>query len=387
MEKQREAWGSRFAFIMAAAGFAIGLGNMWRFPYLTGTHGGGAFVLVYVTVCVLIGIPVFTMEIALGRKARAGNILGMRKLTKKGSPWVAFGWLGVLAAFFICTYYMQIMGWLFGYIVKTATGQLSGLTSEQYKSAFDGFMANPVELTIYTAICMAIVAFISARGIKNGIEKVCNILMPLLFVMLVILAIRSVTLPGAMEGVKWYLKIDFSKIDGQTILDALGQSFFSIGIASGGGFIYGSYLEKDSNVPSDGLLVVVLLSAIGYFEPVLTTLEDLLKWDRVKATWIGMAIVFIVGFPTILAHNVWKDVTVMGMNLFDFDDYLSGNILMPLGAIVLALYTVFVWKFDNFKNDANASDKGYRVMSWWKPLVMFLIPAALIIILVRGVFF
>ena len=250
-----------------------------------------------------------------------------------------------------------------------------------------------------------------------------------------------------MEGVKWYLKIDFSKIDGQTILDALGQSFFSIGIASGGGFIYGSYLEKDSNVPSDGLLVVVadtcaallsgfvmfpaifalglepgqgkqllfvtmsnlfdkmpggiifammfftlvffaaLLSAIGYFEPVLTTLEDLLKWDRVKATWIGMTIVFIVGFPTILAHNVWKDVTIMGMNLFDFDDYFSGNILMPLGAIVLALYTVFVWKFDNFKNDANASDKGYRVMTWWKPLVMFLIPAALIIILVRGVFF
>ena len=447
MEKQREAWGSRFAFIMAAAGFAIGLGNMWRFPYLTGTHGGGAFVLVYVTVCVLIGIPVFTMEIALGRKARAGNILGMRKLTKKGSPWVAFGWLGVLAAFFICTYYMQIMGWLFGYIVKTATGQLSGLTSEQYKAAFDGFMANPVELTIYTAICMAIVAFISARGIKNGIEKVCNVLMPLLFVMLIILAIRSVTLPGAMEGVKWYLKIDFSKIDGQTVLDALGQAFFSIGIASGGGFIYGSYLEKDSNVPSDGLLVVVadtcaallsgfvmfpaifalglepgqgkqllfvtmsnlfdkmpggiifammfftlvffaaLLSAIGYFEPVLTTLEDLLKWDRVKATWIGIAIVFIVGFPTILAHNVWKDITIMGMNIFDFDDYLSGNILMPLGAIVLALYTVFVWKFENFKNDSNASEKGYRVMNWWKPLVMFLIPAALIIILVRGVFF
>ena len=407
MEKQREAWGSRFAFIMAAAGFAIGLGNMWRFPYLTGTHGGGAFVLVY----------------------------------------VAFGWLGVLAAFFICTYYMQIMGWLFGYIVKTATGQLSGLTSEQYKAAFDGFMANPVELTIYTAICMAIVAFISARGIKNGIEKVCNILMPLLFVMLVILAIRSVTLPGAMEGVKWYLKIDFSKIDGQTVLDALGQAFFSIGIASGGGFIYGSYLEKDSNVPSDGLLVVVadtcaallsgfvmfpaifalglepgqgkqllfvtmsnlfdkmpggiifammfftlvffaaLLSAIGYFEPVLTTLEDLLKWDRVKATWIGITIVFIVGFPTILAHNVWKDITIMGMNIFDFDDYLSGNILMPLGAIVLALYTVFVWKFENFKNDSNASEKGYRVMNWWKPLVMFLIPAALIIILVRGVFF
>ena len=130
-----------------------------------------------------------------------------------------------------------------------------------------------------------------------------------------------------------------------------------------------------------------LLSAIGYFEPVLTTLEDLLKWDRVKATWIGITIVFIVGFPTILAHNVWKDITIMGMNIFDFDDYLSGNILMPLGAIVLALYTVFVWKFENFKNDSNASEKGYRVMNWWKPLVMFLIPAALIIILVRGVFF
>lgn len=448
MEKKRETWGSRFSFIMATAGFAIGLGNMWRFPYLTGTQGGGAFVIVYLAICLLIGIPLFTMEITLGRKARSNPVSGMRDLTKKGSIWVSFGWLGVLAAFFILTYYIQIMGWLLAYVIKMITGALSGLSADGYVAAFDTFTKNPLELGIYTLVCTLIIGVISANGIKNGIEKVCNVLMPALFIMLIILVIRSITLPGAFEGVKWYMNVDFSKITGETFLLALGQAFFSIGIASGGGFIYGSYLNKDSNVPSDGILVVIadtsaailagfvmfpaifalglepgqgskllfvtmsnlfdklpggmlfgtmffllvffaaILSAIGYFEPILATTEDLLKWDRKKATWAGLAVIFVVGFPTIMAHGPWADVRILGKNLFDFADYLSGNILMPLGAIVLSLYTVLVWKFEVFKKDANGNaTTGYRVMDWWKPLVMGLIPIVLIIIFVKGVFF
>lgn len=447
MVKKRETWGSRFAFIMAAAGFAIGLGNMWRFPYLVGTQGGGAFVLIYLAICLLIGIPLFTMEITLGRKAQSSPVPGMRKLTKKGSPWVSFAWFGVIAAFFILTYYIQIMGWLAAYVVKMVTGALSGLQAGGYDQAFNDFTANTPQLALYTIICTLIIGFISSRGLENGIEKACNFLMPALFVMLVILVIRSVTLPGAMEGVKWYMSVDFSKVTGQTFLLALGQAFFSIGIASGGGFIYGSYLRKDSNIPGDALLVVgtdtsaallagfvmfpaifalglepgqgsrllfvtmsnlfdklpggvffgtlffllvffaALLSAIGYFEPILTTIMDLLGWDRKKATWAGLAAIFIVGFPTILAHGPWADITIMGRNFFDFADFLSGNILMPLGAIALSLFTAFAWKFEGFKEDANVGAEGYRVMNWWKPLVMFIIPIVLIIIFIRGVFF
>ena len=255
MEK-RESWGSIFGFIMTAAGFSIGLGNIWRFPYMTGTNGGGAFVLVYLIIILLIGIPLFTMEMSLGRKTQLNPIQGMRSVTKKGSIWVAFGWLGVLSAFFILTYYIQIMGWILAYLIKMVTGSLSGLTAEGYSQAFENFVSNVGLVSLATIACSVIIGLISARGLEDGVEKACKIMMPSLFVMLIILAIRSLTLPGSIEGLKWYLSVDFSKINGEVVLAALGQSFFSIGIASGGAFIYGSYLQKDSNIPGDGLMII-----------------------------------------------------------------------------------------------------------------------------------
>lgn len=444
---KRESWGSRFGFIMAAAGFAIGLGNMWRFPYLVGTNGGGAFVLVYLLICALIGIPLFTMEIGLGRKSQASPIIGMRKLTSKGSFWTLFGWFGVLAAFFILTYYIQIMGWILSYLFKMLSGQLSGLSPEAYVSTFENFRSDSTMVGIFTLICVVIVGLISSMGLENGIEKACKIMMPALFIMLTVLAIRSLTLEGAMEGVKWYLNVDFSKITGQTLLTALGQSFFSIGIASGGAFIYGSYLAKESDVLGDGTMIIgfdtlaallagfvmfpaifalgmnpdqgekllfvtmsnlfdqipfggifgslfflllffaALSSALGYFEPVVTSIIDLMGLKRKKAVVLGLAAIFIIGFPTILAKGPWKDVMIFGKNFFDFADYFSGNILMPLGAIILSLYTAMVWTFDGFKNEINADKGALKINNAWKPLVLYLIPLALIIIFVKGVFF
>ena len=447
MENQgRENWGSRFGFIMATAGFSIGLGNIWRFPYLVGMNGGGAFVLVYLIICLLIGIPLFTMEMSIGRKTQLNPVEGMRAVTKKGSPWVSFGWLGVLAAFIILTYYMQIMGWIGAYVYKMITGQLAGLSSEGYIQAFDSFTANTLSVAGFTLACIIIVGIISSKGLENGIEKACKILMPALFVMLIILAIRSLTLDGAMEGLKWYLNVDFSKINAEVILTALGQSFFSIGIASGGAFVYGSYLRKDSNIPSDGLMVIgfdvfaallagvvifpaifalglpvdsgskllfvtmsnlfdkipfgglfgtmfflliffaALSSALGYLEPVVMTISELGKIDRKKAVWIALTAIFIVGFPTIMAQGPWKDVLIGGKNFFDLADYVSGNIMMPLGALVLSMYTLFVWKFKNFKEEANMGAEGFMVFEWWKPLVTIVIPIALVIIFVTGVF-
>lgn len=447
-DPKREEWGSRFGFIMATAGFSIGLGNMWRFPYLVGMNGGGAFVLVYLLIILLIGIPLFTMEISLGRKTKASPVVGMRSLTKKGSPWVSFGWFGVLAAFFILTYYVQIMGWILAYFVKMVSGQLSNLSGNAaYEAVFETFRSNTLSVSFYTILCLLIVGIISARGLEKGIERACKILMPALFAMLLILVLRSVTLPGAMEGIKWYLAVDFSKITGQSILDALGQSFFSIGIASGGAFIYGSYLAKDSDIPGDGVMIIAfdtiaallagfmifpaifalgmnpasgesllfitmsnlfdqiplggvfgsiffllvffaaLSSALGYFEPILTTIVDLGKIRRQKAVVIGLSLIFIVGFPTIMAKGAWKDVMIFGKNFFDFADFFSGNILMPLGAIALSLYTAYKWKFEVFAEEANVGAGAFRVTKLWKPLVLYLIPVALIIIFVRGVFF
>ena len=445
-DQKRENWGSRFGFIMAAAGFSIGLGNIWRFPYLVGTNGGGAFVLVYLIICLVIGIPLFTMEMSLGRKTQLNPVEGMRSLTKKGSIWALFGWFGVVAAFVILTYYIQIMGWIAAYIVKMASGQLSGLTQEGYALAFTDFTSNPLIVGGFTLACVLIIGFISAKGLEDGIEKACKIMMPTLFIMLIILAIRSLTLPGAMEGLKWYLKVDFSKINTKTILTALGQCFFSIGIASGGAFVYGSYLKRDSNIPTDGLMIIgfdvlaaliagavifpaifalglptdsgssllfitmsnlfnqiplgsffgtmfflliffaALSSALGYLEPIVITMSELLKMDRKKAVWVSLTSIFIIGFPTIMAQGPWKDILIGGRNFFDFADYLSGNILMPLGALLLSLYTVLVWKFEKYQEETNLGAEGFKVANWWSPFVKFIIPIALVIILVTGIF-
>lgn len=445
----REKWGSRFGFIMTAAGFSIGLGNIWRFPYLVGTNGGGAFVLVYLAIILLIGIPLFTMELSLGRKADSSPVEGMRKVTKKGSPWVSFGWAGVLAAFIILTYYIQIMGWILGYIFQMATGKLSNLEAGGYKGAYDSFIGNPLIIGGLTLACVVIIGIISAQGLEKGIEKACKIMMPVLFVMLVGLAIRSLMLPGAMEGVKWYLTPDFSVITWKTFAAALGQVFFSIGIASGGGFIYGSYLNKESNIPGDGLLIIgfdtlaaliagmimfpaifalglqpdsgpellfvtmsnlfnqlpfaslfgtifflliffaALSSALGYLEPVATTAVDIFKMSRKKGVWTSLGLIFVIGLLTVMGNSTgpWSSFMVNNMNMFDFADFLSGNVMMPIGALILAIYTAYVWKFENYQNEANLGAKGFKVYSWWKPLVMFLIPAALLFIFINGVFF
>lgn len=442
--QNRGSWGSRFGYIMAAAGFSIGLGNIWRFPYLVGTMGGGAFVLLYIVIIALIGIPLFFMEVSLGRKAQLNPIDGMRKLTKKGSPWVSFGWLGVLSAYFILTYYMQIMGWIISYVVKMVSGQLNNLTAEQYLEVFNTFTANPTQLMMFTVIGMLIVGVISSQGLNKGLEKACSVLMPALFIMLIILAIRSLTLPGAGEGLKWYLSVDFSKINTKAALAALGQTFFSIGIASGGGFIYGSYLNKDSNIPEDALMIIgfdtlaaliagfvifpaifalglqpdsganllfvtmsnlfsqlpfgqifgtmffvlvffaALTSALGYLEPIVATFHEVFKMKRTTSIWLSLGLILIGSIPPMLANNVLSGVTILGKDLFTFVDYLSGDIMMPLGAIVLAFFTLIVWKFDGFKEEVNMGAKSFKVTAAWKPVVLVLVPIALTVILIRG---
>lgn len=447
MTEKRQTFSNRFSFIMAQAGFAIGLGNLWRFPYLAGTEGGGAFVIVYLIICALIGLPLFTMEIALGRKAQSSPIHGMQKLEGEKSPWNLFGWFSVLAAFVILTYYIQLMGWLLFYVVHTISGGLSGLAAGGYQAVFDNFTSSSSTVLIFALICTILIAVIQNKGLSGGIEKVCNTVLPFLFVMLIILAIRSLLLPGAIEGLKWYLRPDFSKITPGTFLRALGQCFFSVGIASGGGFIYGSYLNKEANVPKDGAIVILmdtsaailaglvmfpaifsmglevnqgpqllfvtmsnvfdtmpggrlfgtvfyllvfmaaLTSAIGYLEPVVTSFEDLKGFSRKKATNISLGLITLFSIPAILAHGTWADAQIFGMNFFEFADYLSGNVLMPLAAILLAFYVIFKWKFDNFQAEANANTATFRVWDSWKLLVFLVVPISLVIIFITGVFF
>ena len=443
-DNKRESWGSRFGFIMTAAGFSIGLGNMWRFPYLVGSNGGGAFLFVYLIICILIGIPLFNMEMSLGRKTKLSAIKGMQSLEGEKSPWTLFGWFGVLSAFVILTYYIQIMGWILIYLFKMISGSLIGLSNVGYAQEFSQISSNTPFVVLFTLICVGLIGIISSQGLEKGIERACKILMPALFIMLIFLSIRSLTLPGAMEGLKWYLKVDFSKINGKVILTALGQVFFSVGIASGGAFTYGSYLAKDSDIPSDSLIIIffdvlaafiaglvmfpaifalglqpdsgssllfitmsnlfnnlpasqffggmfflliffaALSSALGYLEPIVTSFVELRGMDRKKAVWISLLLIFVVGMPTILAHGSWAHIKVFGKNFFDFADFLSGNILMPLGALVLALYTSRKWTFEKFQEETNYGSSRIKVYNWWKPIVNVIIPIALIVIFISG---
>ena len=445
--KGRESWGSRFGFVMATAGFAIGLGNIWRFPYLTGMNGGGAFLLVYVVICAVICVPLFMEEVSLGRKTQSNPVLGMRKVTKKGSLWVLIGWFGSLAALLIMSYYLMIIGWIFAYIFKVAFGAFTGATATDIVTAYNSLISNPVEVFLYMIPPAVILGLIVTRGLKDGVEKACKIMMPTLFIMLILLAIRSVTLPGAIEGVKWYFTPDFSKINSNTILAALGQAFFSVGIGMAAAFTYGGYLDpKESSVPSDGLLVVLfdtliaivaglvifpalfafkmapdagpglifltmpklfamlpggrfvgvifffllilaaLSTGVGYIESLSVTTSELFNINRKKSVWLIIILIFILGIPSVLSQGPWANIHVLGRNFFDLADYISGNVLLTAGALLLAIYTAYVWKFEKFMEETNIGTKKFKISKWWKPIVCYLVPVVVAIILVTGIF-
>lgn len=445
MEKTRESWGSRFGFIMATAGFAIGLGAIWRFPYMVGVNGGGAFLIVYILLSAVIGIPLFIAEVTLGRKTQKGPILGMRDLTKKGSPWRVIGWLGGIASLMIMSYYVVILGWMVAYLVKMITGEFVGASTVQIQAIYSSFTSNMPQVVFYTILVTILLGIIVTRGLKDGIEKYCKVLMPALFVLLIVLAVKSLLLPGAMEGVKWYLTPDFSKINGQVILAALGQAFFAIGIGVATAFIYGSYLERGkSSIPSDSSIIVLantmiaivagliifpaifslglspdsgpglvfvtmpnlfaqmtggrifgimffflvviagLTSGMGYLEAVAVCISEIFNIDRKKSTLVALGTILLMSILPILSYGPLKDVLIGGRNFFDLADFLSGNVLMPVGALIISLYTAFVWKFKNYKEEANLGCGKFRIYNWWKPVVVFVIPVAVAVIMVTG---
>lgn len=445
--ESKETWGSRFGFIMATMGFSVGLGSIWRFPYKVSVNGGGAFLLVYVIIAALICVPLFMSELGLGRKTRLDPIRGMRALTKPGSPWTLIGWMGCLASFMIMSYYFMILGWTLAYMFKALFGSFNGVTTHaQAVAVYTEFATNPVEVMLYTGAVIAMTGIVLVRGLKNGIERACTYLLPMLFVLIIVLVIRSVTLPGAEAGLMWYLTPDFSKITGSTVLDAMGQGFFAVGIGVSTAFLYGSYLKPDSNLPADTITVVGgvtfvaflcgliifpalsafdmpnaagpslvyetmplifnqmpfgtvlaplffllctiagLTSAFGYVEAVSGTMAGVYGWSRKFSTWLILGLLFLMNIPVVMSVGPWKEYLIFGKTVFDLFDYISGNILMPITALMIAAFTVFIWKFENYMKENNTGTTGFvRVTSAWRPLVTFLVPAAVLIIFLSGI--
>lgn len=441
MEGKRETWGSKLGYIMATAGFAVGFGSIWRFPYLTGTHGGGAFVFVYLVLSLIVGVPLFTAEMVLGRKAKSTPIEGMRRLSKKGSPWVAFGWLSLGSALFIMAYYNVLLGFVLTYVVKMAKGDFVNVSVETSAAAYDTLTQSPVMIAVASIAMLILLGYVVMKGLKDGIEKYCKILMPLLLIMLVVVAIRSCTLDGAKAGLVWFLKPDLSKITAKTIFMALSQVFFATGVGMAVAFVYGSFLdEKTGSIPGDSLVIILIntaiaitaglcmfpaifamgmkpdlgaslifktmpvvfaempmghlfgtvffilvliaaaLTGIGFIEAIAGAFSDATKIEKKKSIAITLGVIFLLNIPVILSYGAWSDIKILGKNFFDLADYISGNVMLPWAGVVLCFYIVFKWGFKGYMEDSNMGAKRLKVQTWWKPIVMVIVPIFVLIV-------
>ena len=435
---QRGFWGSRLGFILAASGSAIGLGNVWKFPYIVGENGGGAFVLIYLVCIFIIGTPIMLAEFTLGRKTNL-NPVGAFASLKPKSSFIGIGYMGVLAGFLILSFYGVVGGWTIAYVVKSVTGSVLSFTSPKEAGAFFGnFISNTGETLFYHALFMGVCIAIVLRGIHGGIEKACNILMPTLVLFLFLLMIRSLTLDGAMEGVAFYLYPDLSKINGNTVLIALGQAFFSLSLGMGCMITYGSYLSDKENLTSSTVYVVIfdtmiallvgmvifpavfamglepaegpslvfsvlptvftsmpmghvvsvifftllaiaaITSGISLLEVVVAYFIDQRGWQRKKAVLIVGLAIFIFGVPSGLSFGAMADIKLAGMTFFDHVDNIASNYLLPLGGMLTAVFVGWVWGTKNAHVEIEKHKNIFK-FPWaqcWEFLISYITPVA-----------
>ena len=440
MSTTRENWGSRLGFIMATAGSAIGLGNIWKFPYMTGENGGAAFLIIYLGLVFTIGLSVLLAEVMIGRTTQSDAVNSFKKLGH--GTFSIVGYMGITAGFMILSFYCVVAGWTIAYIIKMASGAFAGLDGAALGGAFGGFITDPVQPIIYQAIFVALTVLVVLGGITNGIERAGKILMPLLLLILLALVVRAVTLPGAQKGLDFFLTPDFSKITASTVMAALGQAFFSLSLGMGAILTYGSYLKKDVNIGKSatqvvfldtmvallaglailpavfafnmdpgagpgltfvtlpavfnampggfffGILFFVLLtiaaltSSISLLEPVVAFFST--KGYTRKQVTIGSGLLaFALGVPCSLSLGVWSGYTIGGKNFFDLMDFLTANIMLPLGGLLIAIFVGWVVTPLAIREVAGEGQPGALTKAWIF-ILRFVAPLAIAAILING---
>lgn len=402
---ERESFKSRLGFILVSAGCAIGIGNVWRFPYVAGENGGGLFVLLYLVFLVLMGIPVLTMELAVGRASRKSAVLGYKKLEKPKSKWHIHGWFCMLGCYLLMMYYTTVSGWMTSYFYKFATGTFeSGMTSEQVSGVFSQLQSNPIEMVIWMAIITILGFLVCSRGIQKGIEKVSKVMMIALLVLILALAVNSILLSGAGEGLKFYLVPDFEKVSeigiGKIVSAAMNQSFFTLSLGIAAMEIFGSYMLKDDTLPGESVKICALdtfvaimagliifpacfsygvepdqgpalifitlpnvfvnmaggriwgtlfflfmtfacfSTIIAVFENIISFCIDMFKISRTKSVIINAVIILIASLPCVFGFNIWSGFELFGQNVLGMEDFLVSNILLPVGSLIYLLFCV-----------------------------------------------
>jgi len=399
---KRDGFTTTVGVIVATLGSAVGLGNIWKFPSLTGMNGGAAFLIIYLAMTLLVGLPVMISEHVMGRKARADAITTLQKLAP-GSAWWLIGAAGVLSAFLIMAFYTEVAGWVFAYVIKALSGSLLSTDPAVTTQAFTTLVSNTWWSLIVQWVVLLWVAFIIVAGVSKGIERMTKRLMPILFAILLIICIRALTLPGAGEGLRFLFQPDFSVVTWGTVLVAMGLAFFKLSVGMGTMITYGSYFREDQNIPLTATrvmladLLVSLLAGIAIFPTVFTygfapdagpsllfitmpavfasmpagglfmvlffvlaavaatgamlslfevpvaVLAERTKLSRKGATWVTFAALAVVGSLAALSSSTLADVHLFGMTFFDLFDYATQNILLALGGLFICLFAGWKW--------------------------------------------
>ncbi len=430
MKSNRERLGSRLGFIMLSAGCAIGCGNVWKFPWMTGEFGGGGFVLVYVLCLLLLGLPAMTMEFAIGRASQASPVRMYQKLEKPGQKWHIHGYFALLGNIALMAFYTVVTGWMMYYFVRFLSGKTADL-------GFVSMITNPGVNVIYLLVAVVLGFAVLSFNLQGGLERVTKYLMTALFVLMLVLAVHSATLKGAKEGLSFYLVPDFSKINGKVVVGAMEQAFFSLSIGIGSMAIFGSYIGKERSLLGESVNVILLdtfvaimagfimfpacftygieVSAgpsllfdtmatvfnnmaggriwgslfflfmvfaafsteLAVFENILACVRELTGWSRPKgciACGIG---IFLLGLTTALGYSVLGSFHPFAEDSawLDLWDFIVSKNLLPVGALVFSLFCCykFGWGWDKFVEEANAG-QGLKVQNWMKPIFRYVVP-------------
>ena len=441
MDNKREHLGSRLGFILLSAGCAIGCGNVWKFPWMTGQFGGGGFVLVYIICLLVLGLPVMVMEFAMGRASQASPLGMYQKLEKPGSKWHIHGWFALLGNVALMAFYTVVTGWMIYYFWMFLIGKNEGL-------GFVEMITNPGVNVTFLAIAVVVGFAILSFNLQGGLERVTKYLMVALLVLMIVLAIRSATLPNAAEGLKFYLVPDFSKITGSVVVGAMNQAFFTLSLGIGSMAIFGRYIGKERTLMGERVNVIILDTVVAIvagliifpacssygvevgagpallfntmamvfnnmmggriwgtlfflfmvfaalstelavFENILAMVREKTGWSRPKGSIVCAVVIFLLSLTTALGYSAFHfQPFADGTAWLDFWDFIVSTNLLPLGALIFALFCCnkFGWGWDKFVAEANAG-KGMKVKQWMKPIFQFVVPIVVIFLYGYGLF-
>jgi len=436
----RSHWSNRWAFIMATAGSAVGLGNIWKFPYMAGTSGGSAFVLVYLLCVALIGLPLMMTEVMLGRRAQKNPVDGMAHLAAEAGAtqvWKGIGYLGIAAGILILSFYSVVAGWVLAYGMRAAAGGFAGMAADQAQQQFAAFLGNPVELLLWHSVFMFLTMAVVARGVTSGLERANRIMMPGLMIILLILLGYSLAVGDIRRSLEFMFRPDFSSITPAAVLSAMGHSFFTLSLGMGAVMVYGSYLQRHVSIARASFYIVLTdtaialvagvtifaivfangmepaagpglifqtlpiafgqmpagtlfatlffvlvafaawTSSISLVEPAVSWLVENTRFRRRQAALLVGGTIWLLGLAVLLSFNVWGEIKLFGLTIFDQLDKLTTNVMLPLGGLLMALFAVWVMRAAHAQEELALNDRHYRR---WLFVTRYVAPAAIVLV-------